>query len=333
MPLLEVNDLAVSFHTRQGVVRAVDSVSFHVDAGETLGIVGESGCGKSVTCYSLLGLIQQPPGRIERGSALFEGRTDLLTCGEETLRALRGSRISMIFQDPMTFLNPYLRVGTQLIEPLLYHAGTGRREAMGKAVEALRSVGLPEPERRVHIYPHELSGGQRQRVMIAMALMLRPALLVADEPTTALDVTVQAQILDLIAARQREQNLGVILITHDLSVVAERCDRVMVMYAGMVVEYGRCADIFANPRHPYTRALMRALPARAGKGRPLFALEGGPPDLSKPLPGDPLALRPGLKSAGRWANERPPLVEVAPQHWARESDVTLPDVKLEVPRA
>jgi oligopeptide/dipeptide ABC transporter ATP-binding protein len=237
----------------------------------------------------------------------------------------------MIFQDPMTFLNPYLRVGTQLIEPLVHHAGMGRRKAMDAAVEALRAVGLPEAESRVDIYPHELSGGQRQRVMIAMALMLRPALLIADEPTTALDVTVQAQILDLIAARQREQNLGVILITHDLSVVAERCDRILVMYAGMVMEYGRSADIFARPAHPYTRALMRALPARAGKGRPLFALEGGPPDLSKPLPATP-GPAPGLKSGGRLDNERPPLVEVEPGHWARESDVVLPEPTMEVPR-
>ncbi|MGF1451916.1 MAG: ABC transporter ATP-binding protein [Opitutales bacterium] len=323
--LLRVEDLAVHFHTRQGVVRAVDGVSFEVAPGEVLGIVGESGCGKSVSCYALLGLIPSPPGRIERGSAYFAPRdVDLVNTSETKLRDIRGKDIAMIFQDPMTSLNPYLRIGTQLIEPLQVHDRVGKRASLEMAEEALVQVGLPSPRKRLESYPHELSGGQRQRVMIAMALMLKPKLLVADEPTTALDVTVQAQILDLIEARRRDAGLGVILITHDLAVVAERCDRLVVMYAGMVMETGTTSEVFDDPRHPYTRALLRALPSSGVRGEPLFALEGGPPDLSHAIPGDPLALRPGVTHGNRWSEERPPLVQHTATHWSRESDVQLP---------
>ncbi len=279
MPLLAVDDLRTHFHTRNGVVRAVDGMGFSLERGETLGIVGESGSGKSVSCLSLLGLIPCPPGRIAGGRAIFDG-VDLLRCGERGLRAIRGRRIAMIFQDPMTSLNPYLRISTQLVEPLLIHGLGSRREALALAIRALEEVGIPDAARRVHQHPHEFSGGMRQRVMIAMALITRPELLIADEPTTALDVTVQAQILDLLRRRQRELGMAVVFITHDLGVVAELCDRVLVMYAGRVVEAGETAAVFARPRHPYTRDLRRAIPALQPKGRELFTIPGAPPDPS-----------------------------------------------------
>jgi oligopeptide transport system ATP-binding protein len=290
MPLLEVKHLKASFHTRNGIVRAVNDVSFHLDRGETLGIVGESGSGKSVTCYSLMGLIPQPPGRIEGGQAIFEG-VDLLSCPKETLRGIRGRRIAMIFQDPMTSLNPYLTVEAQLIEPLLIHQQIGRAEARKLAVAALKEVGVPEAEQRIRSYPHQFSGGMRQRVMIAMALITKPDLLIADEPTTALDVTVQAQILELIEREQKERGVAVIFISHDLSVVSGFCDRVMVMYAGKVVETAATTEIFRAPRHPYTRALQRSRPALQAKGAELYTIPGMPPDLSKPLPGCAFAPR------------------------------------------
>ncbi len=290
VPLLTVSDLRTSFHTRGGVYRAVDGVSFSVDRGETLGIVGESGSGKSVTCYSLMGLIPQPPGRIEGGSAVFDG-VDLLRCSAAQARALRGKRIAMIFQDPMTSLNPYLRVADQLIEPLLIHERMDRRDALRRGIEALEAVGINDAERRMQLYPHEFPGGMRQRVMIAMALITRPELLIADEPTTALDVTVQAQILELIRARQRELGMAVIFITHDLGVVAGLCDRVQVMYAGRIVETAPTRDLFSRPLHPYTRALQRSIPALQRKGAPLYSIEGLPPDLSRPLPGCAFAPR------------------------------------------
>ncbi len=283
MPLLEVANLRTSFHTRNGVVRAVDGVSFSVEKGETLGIVGESGSGKSVTCYSLMGLVPQPPGRIEGGQALFDG-ADLLAMKEADLNRIRGKRIAMIFQDPMTSLNPFMRVEDQIIEPLLIHEHTPRAEAVKRAVKALDDVGVPDAARRIRSYPHEFSGGMRQRVMIAMALITRPELLIADEPTTALDVTVQAQILDLITQLQRERGMAVIWISHDLGVVAGFCRRVLVMYAGRVVESGRVEDIFARPLHPYNRALQRSIPALQGKGAELYTIPGLPPDVSKPLP-------------------------------------------------
>jgi len=284
MPLLEVENLHTSFHTRNGVVRAVRGVSFSLERGEALGIVGESGSGKSVTCYSLMGLIPTPPGRIEQGRAVFDG-IDLLHCPSRQARDLRGRRISMIFQDPMTSLNPYLRVSEQLIEPLLIHGLCDRREALQRAIAALDEVGIQDARNRVHYYPHEFSGGMRQRVMIAMALITRPDLLIADEPTTALDVTVQAQIIELIRRLQRERGMAVIFITHDLGVVAGLCDRVQVMYAGEVVESGTVDAVFAHPRHPYTRALARSIPANQPRGEPLFTIPGMPPDLSRQIPG------------------------------------------------
>jgi len=290
VPLLEVTDLRTHFHTRGGVYRAVEGVSFAIERGETLGLVGESGSGKSVTCYSLMGLVPQPPGRIVSGRALFDG-TDLLHCTPAEARDIRGKRIAMIFQDPMTSFNPYLRIGDQLIEPLLIHEKISRADALTRARAMLEEVGINEPARRLRQYPHEFSGGMRQRVMIAMALITRPELLIADEPTTALDVTVQAQILDLIRRLQREFGMAVIFITHDLAVVSELCDRVQVMYAGRIVERAATRQLFAAPRHPYTRALQRSIPALQAKGDTLYSIPGLPPDLSKPLAGCPFAPR------------------------------------------
>jgi oligopeptide/dipeptide ABC transporter ATP-binding protein len=282
VPLLEVTDLRTYFHTRRGVYRAVDGVSFSLEKGETLGIVGESGSGKSVTCASLMGLVPQPPGRIESGRAIFDG-TDLLRCSPAELRAIRGKRIAMIFQDPMTSLNPYLRISEQLIEPLLIHENLSKPAALARGLAMLEAVGIPNAAARLHSYPHEFSGGMRQRVMIAMALITKPDLLIADEPTTALDVTVQAQILELLKRLQRELGMAVIFITHDLAVVSGLCDRVQVMYAGRIVESAPTRAIFQSPQHPYTRALQRCIPALQEKGRELFTIPGLPPDLSKPV--------------------------------------------------
>jgi oligopeptide transport system ATP-binding protein len=290
MPLLDVQDLRTSFHTRDGVVKAVNGVSFSIERGETLGIVGESGSGKSVTCYSLLGLIPQPPGRIEGGRALFDG-VDLLTLARRDLNKIRGKRIAMIFQDPMTSLNPYLRVGDQLTEPLRIHEGLSGKAAAKRGIQALEEVGVPEPEKRLRQYPHEFSGGMRQRVMIAMALITNPELLIADEPTTALDVTVQAQILELIKKLQQDHGTAVIWISHDLGVVAGFCEKVQVMYAGRVVEEGPVADIYKSPAHPYNRALQKSIPALHQKGAELYTISGLPPDLTKELPGCAFAPR------------------------------------------
>ncbi|MEY4816718.1 MAG: hypothetical protein RLZZ162_3791 [Verrucomicrobiota bacterium] len=284
MPLLSVTDLRTYFHTRSGVYRAVDGVSFSLERGETLGIVGESGSGKSVTCYSIMGLIPTPPGRIESGTAVFDG-VDLLHCTPTQSRAIRGKRVAMIFQDPMTSLNPYMRISDQLMEPLLIHENLSKPAARQRALAALESVGINDPEKRINLYPHEFSGGMRQRVMIAMALITKPELLIADEPTTALDVTVQAQILELIKKMQRELGMAVIFITHDLGVVSGLCDRVQVMYAGRIVESTDTRTLFHSPRHPYTRALQRSIPALQPKGTELYTISGMPPDLSKPLPG------------------------------------------------
>jgi oligopeptide/dipeptide ABC transporter ATP-binding protein len=280
--LLEVTDLRVSFHTRTGVYRAVNGVSFHVDKGEILGVVGESGSGKSVSCLSLLGLIPQPPGRIDGGRARFDG-TDLLQCPPARLREIRGKRIAMIFQDPMTSLNPYLRISEQLMEPLFIHEKLSKAGAFTRALAMLEAVGITDAAKRIHSYPHEFSGGMRQRVMIAMALVTKPDLLIADEPTTALDVTVQAQILELIRKLQRELGMAVLFITHDLAVVSGLCDRVQVMYAGQIVETADTRTLFRSPQHPYTKALQRCIPALQPKGRELYAIPGMPPDLSKPF--------------------------------------------------
>src|ERR1700730_16270597 len=290
MSLLEVENLRTYFYTRAGVVRAVDDVSFRLDHGETLGIVGESGSGKSVTCYSILGLIPQPPGRIESGTARFGG-IDLLDCSHSELRKIRGKRIAIIFQDPMTSLNPYLRVSDQLMEPLLVHEKISRRNALKKAITSLDEVGIQDAGRRVHLYPHQFSGGMRQRVMIAMALIDQPEILIADEPTTALDVTVQAQILELIHRRQKELGTAVIFITHDLGVVASFCRRVNVMYAGRIVESALTDDIFASPLHPYNASLQQSIPALHRKGEPLFTIPGAPPDLSRVVSGCSFAPR------------------------------------------
>jgi oligopeptide transport system ATP-binding protein len=290
MPLLDVQDLRVSFHTRHGVVRAVRGVSFSIEKGETVGIVGESGSGKSVTCYSLLRLLAQPPARIEGGRALFHG-CDLLSCGDGELRALRGRRISMVFQDPMTSLNPYLRIDQQLMEPLLIHEKLGRTEATRRAIRALEEVGVADAASRLRAYPHQFSGGMRQRVMIAMALITRPEVLIADEPTTALDVTVQAQILELVRQRQRELGTAVLWISHDLGVVANLCQRVLVMYAGRIVESAPTRAIFKQPRHPYNEALQKSIPALQEKGRELCSIPGLPPDLSRPIKGCAFAPR------------------------------------------
>jgi oligopeptide transport system ATP-binding protein len=288
--LLEVKNLRTSFHTRHGVVRAVNGVSFSLEKGDTLGIVGESGSGKSVTCYSLMRLIPQPPGRIEDGSAIFDGQ-DLLKISTEQLRRIRGKRIAMIFQDPMTSLNPYLRISDQIIEPLLIHEKISRADAMLRAVKMLEEVGVPDAEKRIRSYPHEFSGGMRQRVMIAMALITKPELLIADEPTTALDVTVQAQILELVKKMQREIGMAVIWITHDLGVVANFCKRVLVMYAGRIVESAATEELYSKPLHPYTRALQKSIPALQSKGADLYTIPGMPPDLSKPISGCPFVPR------------------------------------------
>jgi oligopeptide transport system ATP-binding protein len=312
MALLEVADLKTYFHTRSGVYRAVDGVSFAVERGETLGIVGESGSGKSVTCYSLMGLVPQPPGRIEGGTAMFDG-VDLLHCSPAAARRIRGRRVAMIFQDPMTSLNPYLRISEQVIEPLVIHEKISRRDALRRGLEMLAAVGINDAARRFHQYPHEFSGGMRQRVMIAMALITRPELLIADEPTTALDVTVQAQILELIGTMQRESGMAVIFVTHDLAVVSGLCDRVQVMYAGRIVETADTRTLFADPRHPYTRALQRSIPATQPKGAELYTIPGLPPDLSQPIPGCPFAPRCEF-AADRCRDTAPALAEVAPGH-------------------
>jgi oligopeptide transport system ATP-binding protein len=312
MPLLSVTDLRTYFHTRTGVYRAVDGVSFSVERGETLGIVGESGSGKSVTCYSLMGLVPQPPGKIESGSAVFDG-VDLLKCTPKQARSIRGKRIAMIFQDPMTSLNPYLKISDQLIEPLMIHQKISRADALKRGLEMLDAVGINDARSRIDRYPHEFSGGMRQRVMIAMALITHPELLIADEPTTALDVTVQAQILELIKKMQREIGMAVIFITHDLGVVSGLCDRVQVMYGGRIIEAADTRTIFYSPRHPYTRALQRSIPALQPKGSELYTIPGLPPDLSKPLPGCSFAPRCEF-AVQRCREQVPALAPAAPGH-------------------
>ena len=277
--LLEVRDLATWFRTDDGVVKAVDGVSFALQPGETLGLVGESGCGKSVTTLSIMRLVPSPPGRIVRGSVLFQGQ-EILSMSDEALRAIRGNRISMIFQDPMTSLNPFLRISTQLVETIVLHQGLTKPDALAAAVEMLTRVGIPAADRRINGYPHQFSGGMRQRVMIAMALSCNPRVLIADEPTTALDVTIQAQILEVIKSLSAEMGTAVILITHDLGVVAGMCDRVCVMYSGRIVERGGTQQLFADPRHPYTKALLRSIPRVDASGRQkLHSIKGQPPNL------------------------------------------------------
>jgi peptide/nickel transport system ATP-binding protein len=259
-PLLAIQDLVTEFRTEHGTVRAVDGVSFEIPRGKTLGVVGESGCGKSVTALSIMRLVQEPPGRIASGRVLYQGK-NLLELPEREMRGIRGNKISMIFQEPMTSLNPVFTTGDQVAEAIRLHQKKSRREARERAVELYRLVGIPEPEARVRAYPHQMSGGMRQRVMIAMALACKPDLLIADEPTTALDVTIQAQILELLRRLQQELGMSILLITHDLGVVAETCEDVVVMYAGRVVERAPAPELFAAPQHWYTAGLLRSVPS------------------------------------------------------------------------
>jgi oligopeptide/dipeptide ABC transporter ATP-binding protein len=312
MSLLSVEDLRVTFSTQRGTVHAVNGVSFRVDAGETLGIVGESGCGKSVTSLAILGILARN-GRVPSGRAVFEGR-DLIGLSDGELREIRGRDISMIFQDPMTSLNPVLTIGRQIRESLQTHLGLDKKDARERVVELLEQVGIPEARRRADEYPHQFSGGMRQRAMIAMALACEPKLLIADEPTTALDVTIQAQILEVLRQLVSERDTALILITHDLGVVAGMCERVQVMYAGMVMEEGPAESVFATPRHPYTLGLLQSVPRLdTPRGRALHPIEGAPRDMLKEPSACPFAPR-CTYEIDQSRREVPPLVEVAPGH-------------------
>ena len=312
-PVLEVRGLRTWFHTRSGVGRAVDGLSFHLGRGETLGLVGESGCGKSLAALSVLRLVSSP-GRIEGGRVRLRGR-DLLDLEEEEMRGVRGNEIAMIFQEPMTSLNPVLTCGDQIAEAVRRHRDAGRQQARERAVDMMRRVGIPAPEQRVDEYPHQLSGGMRQRVMIAMALSCAPDVLIADEPTTALDVTTQAQILDLLQRLQAEFHMAVLLITHDLGVVAETADRVAVMYAGRIVETAETARLFADPRHPYTRGLLRSVPQLEGPLNRLEVIPGRVPEATDFPSGCRFHPRCPL-AEDRCRGESPPLEEVGPAHGA-----------------
>ena len=314
-PLLEVRDLSVQFITDEGVVRAVEQVSFQVKQGEILGIVGESGCGKSVTALSVLRLIPEPPGRVASGQILFDGQ-DLLRLDEKQIEKVRGNEISMIFQEPMTSLNPVFTIGNQIMEAILFHQGLDKREARKKAIEMLDRVKIPSPQTQIDAYPHQLSGGMRQRAMIAMALACQPKLLIADEPTTALDVTIQDEIIRLLKEIQKQMGMAVILITHDLGVVSEMADRVVVMYAGRVVERGPIESILGEMRHPYTRGLVNSIPLLEQKKKRLPAISGQVPDA--------MALPVGCKFHPRChlmieecKKEEPPLFKVDEEHDSR----------------
>jgi oligopeptide/dipeptide ABC transporter ATP-binding protein len=310
--LLDVRDLKVEFPTLRGTIHALQGVTFGLRRRETLGLAGETGCGKSVTALAILRLIS-PPGRISHGRILFEGR-DLLAAGEAEMRDLRGSQISMILQEPKMSLNPVIRVGAQVAETLLVHDKTlSRRAAAGRAVEMLATLGIPDPQRVARRYPHELSGGMAQRVMIAMMLVTRPKLLIADEPTSALDVTIQAQILELMKALKREISTAVLLITHDLGVMAETCDRVAVMYAGSVVEQGSVRTVLKRPQHPYTQGLLKTIPNDAAPDQPLFSIQGQVPSLLAPPVGCAFAPRCDRAMAG-CAERVPPQYELEADH-------------------
>jgi oligopeptide/dipeptide ABC transporter ATP-binding protein len=316
--VLEVDDLQTHFFTSLGTVRAVDGVSYALKSGQTLGVVGESGCGKSVSALSILRLVANPPGRVVGGAVRFEGR-NLLDLAEPEMEKIRGNEISMIFQEPMTSLNPLYTVGKQIAEAVALHQGLSRKEAWDRAVDMLRRVYIPEPERRAHAYPHQLSGGMRQRVMIAMALSCNPKVLIADEPTTALDVTIQAQILDLMRELQETFGTAIVLITHDMGVVAENADRVVVMYAGRKVEEAPAAELFDNPGHPYTKGLLGSIPhldevARSGQRRQrLNEIKGLVPSLFNLPPGCSFAPR-CARASDRCRAERPVLEEHRPDH-------------------
>ena len=313
--LLEVKNLRTYFYTEEGVVRAVDGVSWDLDEGETIGLVGESGCGKSVTAMSILRLIPTPPGRIVEGEIMFEGQ-DLLKVSGAEIRSVRGNRIGMVFQEPMTSLNPVLTIGNQMTEAIKLHLGLEDEEANARAVELLEMVGIPEAAGRLGDYPHQFSGGMRQRVMIGMALSCNPKLLIADEPTTALDVTIQAQILDIMARLSRELGTAVIIITHNLGVIARYADRVNVMYAGQIVEQGSAIDIFKRPRHPYTVGLMSSVPRLdATEHVRLTTIEGQPPLLVDPIPGCSFEPRCDWR-IDKCATEPPPLELKEEGHFA-----------------
>jgi oligopeptide/dipeptide ABC transporter ATP-binding protein len=308
-PLLDVQDLVVRFRTHEGTVHAVNGVTFELQPGETLGLVGESGCGKSVTSLAIMRLLPKPAGRIERGRVSFDG-TDLVTLPEAEMRDMRGKEIAMIFQDPMTSLNPVLTVEEQMVETIRAHRNVAAEEARKRAIELLAMVGIPQPETRLRSYPHQFSGGMRQRVMIAMALALEPKLMIADEPTTALDVTIQAQVLDLLRRLTEETQTAVILITHDLGVVAGMTQRINVMYAGFIVETATTADLFDRPSHPYTVGLLHSIP-RLDEDRPsaLVPIEGAPPDQRREPVGCPFAPRCAWRLEVCW-REMPPLVPI-----------------------
>jgi oligopeptide/dipeptide ABC transporter ATP-binding protein len=320
--LLEVDDLHTYFHTREGVVRAVDGVSFTLERGKTLGIVGESGCGKSVTALSIMGLIPKPPARIEQGSVSFDGR-ELTRLSERELEDVRGKDIAMIFQDPMTSLNPTLRIGTQITEGIRRHLGVSKQEARKRAVQLLDEVHVPNAADRLDDYPHRFSGGMRQRVMIAIALACNPKLLIADEPTTALDVSVQAGVLDLLDELRQSHDMAMIIITHDMGVVAEAADEVAVMYAGQIVEQAPVQELFDRPEHPYTEALLGALPQLEGEGireGRLTAIPGRPPDLLDPPDACRFAPRcPYANQNDSCATSAPELRELRPGHLVRSA--------------
>ncbi|MEV2198955.1 ABC transporter ATP-binding protein [Streptomyces fradiae] len=306
--LLEVRDLHVEFRTREGTARAVNGVTYSVDVGETLAVLGESGSGKSVTAQAVMGILDTPPGRITAGQILFQGR-DLLTLKEEERRKVRGARMAMIFQDALSALNPVLTVGDQLAEMYTVHRGMSKKDARARAVELMDRVRIPAARERVGQYPHQFSGGMRQRIMIAMAMALEPALIIADEPTTALDVTVQAQVMELLAELRRELGMGLILITHDLGVVADVADRIAVMYAGRIVETAPVHDLYKAPAHPYTQGLLDSIPRLDQKGRELYAIKGLPPSLTAIPPGCPFHPRcPRARDVCR--TDVPPLYEV-----------------------
>jgi oligopeptide transport system ATP-binding protein len=313
--LLEVKNLRTYFYTEEGVVRAVDGVSWDLDEGETMGLVGESGCGKSVSAMSILRLIPRPPGRIVEGEIIFEGQ-DLLEVTDEEMRHIRGNRIAMVFQEPMTSLNPVLSIRQQLVEAIKLHLHLDDPEAEKRAIELLEMVGIPEAASRLNDYPHQFSGGMRQRVMIAMALSCNPKLLLADEPTTALDVTIQAQILEIMARLSKELGTAVVVITHNLGVVARYADRVNVMYAGKIVEQGTTHDIFKEPRHPYTVGLMASVPRLdATEHVRLFAIDGQPPLLIDPIPGCSFEPRCAWR-IDKCRTDAPPLELKGEAHWA-----------------
>ncbi|MCL2883193.1 MAG: ABC transporter ATP-binding protein [Coriobacteriia bacterium] len=313
--LLELDGLKVYFDTQDGVVKAVDGVSYKLNAGETIGVVGESGSGKSVTAMSIMGLVPMPPGRVQGGDVRFKGRS-LLQMKEPELRAIRGNHIAMIFQDPLSSLNPVYRIGKQVGEGLMIHQGYSKKQALARAVELLDMVGIPNPAERARDYPHQFSGGMRQRAMIAMALACEPEVLIADEPTTALDVTIQAQILELMQGIQKEHGTAIIMITHDLGVVADMADRILVMYAGCPVEYGTTNQIFYGPTHPYTWGLMRSIPKRTlGDKKELTPIQGNPPSLIDLPPGCAFAPRcPYAKE--RCSAEKPVMQEVEEGHFS-----------------